>query len=190
MKQKLILIDVDGVTLQYNEPFQQFMNEKGYQASSLNDYDYCKIYNKPFDEILKLCEQFTHGRSDLKPITGATYYINKLHKDYGYKFHFITSISNHPETVKARICNLKTYIQDSAIYDVTCLGTFECKYDYLKEHYVNSGLWWIEDSVTNYKDGIRLGLRSLLLDQPYNRDYNTPNRVQSWDEIYERITSI
>lgn len=188
---KLILCDVDGVLLNYNKSFADWMDAKGYGVIDPEAYNFTAKFGITDDEVYDHCDEFSNSESigALEPISGASYYINKLFLQHGYRFHFITSISAEPNIVAARVRNIETHILKGAIKDVTCLGFLENKKAFLQEHYDNSRHWWIEDSVTNYVDGIDVGLRGLLVDHPYNRDYNTDNRVYNWEEIYARITA-
>lgn len=188
---KLILCDVDGVVLNYNEAFANWMGDKGHTVLDESAYDFNTKFGLTDDQVYDHCDEFSCSDEigALRPISGAIYHINKLHVMHGYRFHFITSISAEPSIVASRIRNLEKHILKGAIKDVSCLGFLENKKAFLQEHYENTGHWWIEDSVPNYIDGIDVGLRGLLVDQPYNRSYNTDNRVHSWNEIYDRITT-
>jgi uncharacterized HAD superfamily protein len=58
------------------------------------------------------------------------------------------------------------------------------------EKYKDSGLFWIEDKPSNAELGINLGLQPLLMDAPYNKDYNgAVRRVNNWKEIYSIVNS-
>ena len=43
---------------------------------------------------------------------------------------------------------------------------------------------WIEDRVDYAIDGDELGLKTYMMDWPYNREYEG-RRVSSWKEIYD-----
>lgn len=188
---KLILIDVDGVVLNFNNSFTKWMAEHGHESLDDTSYDFCTRFNIDEDTIMEKCHAFCNSEhfSQLEPIAGAIYHINKLYSEHGYKFHFITSVSDDDAVVRSRINNLKRYIEHSAIHDITCLGPMARKFNYLHKMYGNSNHWWIEDSVPNYQDGLTVGLRSILVDQPYNQSANVDNRVYNWEEIYAQIVN-
>ena len=188
---KLILIDVDGVVLNFNNSFTKWMAEHGHESLDDTSYDFCTRFNIDEDSIMEKCAAFCGSEhfNQLEPIAGAIYHINKLHSEHGYKFHFITSVSDNEAVVRSRINNLKRYIEHSAIHDITCLGPMARKFNYLHKMYGNSNHWWIEDSVPNYQDGLTVGLRSILVDQPYNQSANVDNRVYNWEEIYAQIVN-
>ena len=52
------------------------------------------------------------------------------------------------------------------------------------EKYKGSGLVWIEDRVDYAIDGDEMGLKTYMMDWPYNREYEG-RRVSSWKEIYD-----
>jgi len=189
--QKLILVDVDGVVLNYNSAFEDFMEKQGFPIVEHDNYDFTKKFGISDELVHSMCQDFTSSLNieNLEFIEKSSLYINKLHHEKGYKFHFITSISKDPLAVEMRTNNLLHQIMPSAIHEITCLGFLEDKYEYLFDNYRDSNCWWVEDSVTNFQSGERVGLRALLMDHPYNRYYNTPNRVYNWKEIYDRITA-
>jgi hypothetical protein len=44
---------------------------------------------------------------------------------------------------------------------------------------------WIEDRIDYAKDGLEVGLKTYLMDWPYNREGWTGPRVKSWKDIYD-----
>lgn len=46
---------------------------------------------------------------------------------------------------------------------------------------------FIEDNVDNFLALEESGVRSFLMDRPWNRHYHTPYRVYGWDEFYNNI---
>ena len=73
--------------------------------------------------------------------------------------------------------------------EITFLDQGSGKLDVLKRY--KPGTFWIEDKPNNAEDGASLDLKSLLLDLPHNRSYNTNEtpvqRVKNWMEIYNVI---
>ena len=53
----------------------------------------------------------------------------------------------------------------------------------------NTGLYWVEDKPKNALAGLNYGLKPILIDHPYNRDFNHPDivRVNNWKQIHEMI---
>jgi uncharacterized HAD superfamily protein len=120
----------------------------------------------------------------LPPFRDALIYVPKLIDD-GFRFHAITTVGRKHQVV--REANLYDHYTATAFKEIHCLDGNECKGEYLKQ-YKDSGLFWIEDSVTNARIGQEHGLRSVLMNTPWNRDkpFNGP-RVDSWSELYVMI---
>ena len=53
----------------------------------------------------------------------------------------------------------------------------------------NTGLYWVEDKPKNALVGLNYGLKPLLIDHTYNRDFKHPDirRVNNWKEIHQII---
>ena len=60
------------------------------------------------------------------------------------------------------------------------------KLSYLKNRYENTNFYWIEDSISHATSGQQIGLKSILMDHSYNKDWNGM-RVKNWKEIYEVV---
>ena len=52
-----------------------------------------------------------------------------------------------------------------------------------------TGLYWVEDKPKNALAGLNFGLKVILIDHPYNRDFNHPEvtRVNNWQDIHKMI---
>ena len=72
---------------------------------------------------------------------------------------------------------------------MTCLDTGADKDQALSE-YADSGCWWIEDKPENAQVGLKLGLRSMLMEHGHNMDYvnNQIPVVKNWRQAYDLIT--
>jgi hypothetical protein len=77
----------------------------------------------------------------------------------------------------------------NAIESVICLDTGADKDEALAP-YKDSGLFWIEDKYANFKTGLNLGLKSILVEHGHNMNEDTTGgfKVKSWKEIYSIIT--
>ena len=71
---------------------------------------------------------------------------------------------------------------------VVCLDCGADKDDGLLP-YKESGCIWVEDKPSNAELGLELGLRSILIEHDFNKDYENNNLVivKNWKEIYESI---
>lgn len=188
MKQKLILVDCDGVLLHWEWRFDMWMASHGYKKHSEGAYEIHKCYNIEAAAANQLVAMFneTIFVASIPPLWDAVKYVKKLHEEHGMVFHVITSISDAPEIAEARTKNLVSVFGSSPFYRITCLNPSVSKAVALKQ-YENSGCFWIEDHIDNFKLGKDLGLRSLLVDQHYNGGLYTEDRVYDWEHIYNTI---
>lgn len=190
MMNKMILTDVDGVLLNWNDAFEHFMHKHGHKKVIDGEYELGASYGlseeKAHDYAIRFNESAYIG--SLAPLKDAVKYVNKLHQEHGYVFHCITAIPNTPEVWKLRKENLDRLF-GSAIYRLDCSGKSANKYRYLKE-YENSGLPWVEDSNPMAELGNTLGLSSYLIDHDYNKHSDHPDipRVKNWQELYSLFT--
>ena len=55
--------------------------------------------------------------------------------------------------------------------------------------YKDTGLYWIEDKPTNAELGLKMGLKSLVVEHAFNLHYEGGAPfVKNWREIYEIVT--
>jgi uncharacterized HAD superfamily protein len=69
------------------------------------------------------------------------------------------------------------------------LGTGADKDSALAEFH-DTGLYWVEDKPKNALAGLKYGLKPILIDHPYNRDFDHPDviRVNNWKQIHEILS--
>jgi hypothetical protein len=189
LREKLILTDCDGVLLHWEWSFDRWMTKHGYAKRSEGAYDIDQCYgiDRPHAEQLVRMFNETVFVTTLPPFGDAIRYVRRLHEDHGYVFHVITSIGDDPEIVEGRVKNLHSVFGASPFYRITCIDPDRSKMAALSQ-YADSGCWWIEDHPKNYSIGSELGLRSILVDQHYNQQFDVDNRVYSWKQIYHNVT--
>ena len=118
------------------------------------------------------------------------YYVKRLHEEHGFTFEVVTSLSTDRFAQKLRVKNLEKLFGRTTFTKIKCLPTGADKDDYLKEHYEDSGLWWIEDKPANVLSGYNVGMKPILVEHGHNMDYKGPATIcKSWKEIYELIIS-
>ena len=191
--QKLILVDADGVLLDWEFAFSIWMEEHGFvkREGHQFEYDIGTRYGIDRDQSFKLIKMFNESAAIgfLPPLRDAMYYVKRLHEEHGYVFHCITSLSQDPNACELRRMNLKKLFGETAFEKFVFLDTGADK-DLALEPYRDSGYYWIEDKIVNCQLGRDLGLKSLLMEHGHNMDYTDPEipRVKNWREIYEIIT--
>lgn len=194
MKNRIILCDIDGVVLDWEYAFDIYMSQHsfGMQEGGQFKYDIGKRYGIDPEQVKKLIKIFNESAAIgfLPPLRDAIHYIKRLHEEHGYVFHAITSLSKNKNAQELRRMNLRKLFGDTAFEKFIFLDTGADK-DAALEPYRGSGLWWCEDKIVNCELGVRLGLKSLLMEHGHSLDYvNTEiPKVKNWKEIYEIITA-
>ena len=94
MSKRLILCDVDGVLLHWEQGFDNWMKRQGYQKQKENSYKVEEHYGINKEACSLLIQIFNESASMryLDTIDGATNYMSKLH-EAGYIIRLITSQS-------------------------------------------------------------------------------------------------
>ena len=140
---KTILIDCDGVILDWEEAFHEYMNSMGYERSATEGYVE-EQYNKDRSQVIQYIHDVNHSDKikNLNPIKDSIHYM-KLLKSIGYDFICITSISKNELVKKNRMENFDRLLGKDFFDEVIFLNTAEKKDDVLKK-YKDSNYWWIE----------------------------------------------
>jgi hypothetical protein len=182
------------VLLNWEYAFAIWMEQHGFSKTEGSEfvYDIGERYNIPREQGRKLIKMFNESAAIgfLPPLRDAMFYVKRLHEEHGYVFHCITSLSKDPNAQKLREMNLNKLFGETVFERVLCLDTGQDK-DEALEPYKNSGCWWIEDKPENAEVGLRLGLRSVLMEHGHNMHHANKRIpvVKNWREIYALITS-
>ena len=192
--QNLILVDADGVLLNWEYAFSVWMEQHGHvkQPGSEFMYDIGERYNINKAQAKQLVKIFNESAAIgfLPALRDAVYYVKRLHEEHGYSFHCITSLSLDPAAGKLRRMNLDKLFGSTAFEEVICLDTGADKHDALAE-YQDSGCWWVEDKPENADVGYQLGLKSILVEHGHNMHHECPYPVvKNWKEIYGIIVNV
>ena len=165
------------------------MNENGYTVIEEGQYDVAQTFGIPKEQSRQLVRQFNESAriGFLPGLRDAIKYVKKLHSE-GYVFHCITSLSTDYYAGKLREQNLERLFGKDVFERVVCLDCGADKDDGLLP-YKDSGCIWVEDKPSNAECGLDMGLRSILIEHDFNKDYENNNlvKVKNWKEIYESI---
>mgnify|MGYP003630012731 CR=1 FL=1 len=194
-----ILSDCDGVLLDWNSSFEKWAKfHFGMEVADRTTYsikdrfpggDHQQYLD--YDHAMYLPRIFCNSSrmATLKPMRDAVLYTKKLYEEFGTTIDVITSYSLDPESIKLRESNLRT-VFGPCIDRIICIDTGISKKVALEE-WRDSGLMWVEDKTSNVIRGTKMGLDSVVFDQPYNRDYQgEAPRVKNWKEIYEIVAGV
>ena len=190
MKNKVILTDCDGVLLDWEYAFDQWMKRHNYIKHNAGDYKIHVNYNLDEKETKRLIRMFNESAwiRKLPPLRDAMHYVRKLHVEHGYVFHAITSLSNDQYAQHLRTKNLREMFGDTVFEKYVYLDTGADKDEVLAD-YADTECWWVEDKPENADCGTSFGLKSILIDHDHNHDYaGNAIRVRNWQDIYELVT--
>ena len=192
MAKKIILTDVDGVLLRWEEGFSRWMTSKNFGSPvDLKQYSQAKRYGISQEKADELVKQFNESAwiRYLNPMPLSEKIVEKF-RVQGFEFKCITSLSTDKFAKQAREDNLKDLFQESMI-EVVCLETGSPKDEALAKYAkINPGAYWIEDKPENAIAGMKAGFKSILLTQKYNEDFECPEgmiRCKDWNLIFDTI---
>ena len=187
-----ILVDCDGVLVDWETKFHTWMQRRGYQAHDSHGSFY-RISDRYHDLSSKDSKQLIRHFNEsaavrfIAPVRDSVYWVKRLNWKMGFGFHVITSLSLDPDAQTLRRQNLQELYGD--IFDhVICLDTGSDK-DHALAAYQDYGCWWIEDKPENALAGIACGLRPILIAHDHNQDFRHDHvpRADSWQQIYDII---
>lgn len=189
-RDKVILTDCDGVLLNWEYAFITWMYRHGYTEVENGRvfYDIGDRYGIPKDEKTRLIKFFNESSAIgfLPPLRDAMYYVDKLHREHGFIFHCITSLSLEPTAQELRTANLKKLFGETVFEKFIYLDTGADK-DKALAPYKDTGYLWLEDKVENAQLGMKLGLDSLLIEHGHNMHITDIPLMKNWKEVYEYV---
>jgi len=196
MSNKLILVDVDGVLLDWKNGFLQFMAIEGIVEKDTTKYNVWEwmetLDKKPIDEEKGrfMIEYFNRSAwmCFLDPFRDSVQVVKDL-KQKGYEFKAITSMHKDKPAQALRKMNIADVFGEGTISDITFLPTGADKREALAK-YEGSGAWWVEDKVENAKVGKDLGLKPIIIEHDYNKNdyvHDIPT-AKFWSTVYKHIT--
>lgn len=190
MKEKVILTDVDGVLLDWEYTFSNWLQTKGnYQEITAHHTDY-GIHNKyggDKAEFKKLVREFNNSAwiGFLPAFRDAVGSVEAIRKEFGYTFHVITSLSEDEYACHLRTMNLERLFGKDTFTRYIYLDTGADKDEALKD-YAGTGCIWVEDKPENAQEGLKHGLCSVLMQHKHTSNASTDgiNIVDDWRGVY------
>ena len=200
---RIILTDVDGVLLEWEHHFTKWMlqktlfDERGarYHPHRLlpdkeNTYEMAERFGVTKTEIRKHIREFNRSAwmGTQRPMLESQTWVKLLAAE-GWTFIPITSQTSDIPAQQLRKKRLGELFGDHIFTNYHILGTGADKDSALAEFH-NTGLYWVEDKPHNAVAGLKYGLKPILIDHPYNRDFEHPEviRVSNWKEIHQILS--
>jgi hypothetical protein len=188
-KYKIILTDCDGVLLDWEKGFNEWMSSKGYTKVVEGIYDISKTYGLEKEVGKRLVREYNESAwmGYLKAFRDARSGVAKLY-EAGYRFHCITSLSLDKKAKRLRMQNLENVFGKGVFKELVCLDTGADKDEALAE-YEGSGFYWLEDKTENAECGLKFGLKSILIQHAHNVDCDNEDIIvcEDWNGIVNEI---
>jgi len=200
---RIILTDVDGVLLEWEHHFTKWMlqrtlfDERGarYHPYRLlpdkeNTYEMAERFGLTKTEIRKEIREFNRSAwmGTQRPMLESQTWVKLLAAE-GWTFIPITSQTSDIPAQQLRKKRLSELFGGHIFVNYHILGTGADKDSALAEFH-NTGLYWVEDKPHNALAGLKYGLKPILIDHPYNKDFEHPDviRVSNWKEIHQIVS--
>ena len=200
---RIILTDVDGVLLEWEHHFTKWMlqrtlfdeRESRYHPYKLlpdkqNTYEMAERFGVTIKEIRKLIREFNRSAwmGTQRPMMDSQTWVKLLAAE-GWTFIPITSQTSDIPAQKLRKKRMGELFGDHIFTNYHILGTGADKDSALAEFH-NTGLYWVEDKPKNALAGLKYGLKPILIDHPYNRDFEHSEitRVNTWQDIHKLLS--
>lgn len=192
MKKKIIVTDVDGVILNWEDAFQVWMEHQGFKKVLKHKliYNAASQFNLSKEEGKKWVRLFNQSAAIgfLPPLRDAQEILTLLNKNYGYRFVVCTSLSNDKAAQELRTRNLQKYFGDifeEFVYLDTGADKDEALYKLAKKY---RGCLWVEDKVENADAGAKVDFEPVVMEHGYNMNENHEHFVaKNWEDIYLHI---
>jgi len=131
-----VLVDVDGVLLNWDEYFHEWLNLKGsYKIKNENAYYPSDRYEIPVNTAINFVNEFNNSSwiGFLPALRDAKQGIDTLRRN-GFIIECITSFSNDVYSVALREKNLKNVFGYYAFNSIICLPCSSSKYNSLSRY--------------------------------------------------------
>ena len=182
-EQKFILTDIDGVCFDWAKQFRKF----------LGHYHPTVVLEDPttnFSHIKHIMHEFcvSAWMGWCTPLRDSVDVLTKFKED-GYEIHACTAMGFDPYAIALRRINLERFFPNIfSRVDTTEMSETANKSSWL-EKYRNTNCIWVEDKWTNAVCGAEMGIKTFLMRQPYNGQYNDARitKVDNWHQIYYYI---
>lgn len=187
-----ILLDVDGVLLDYDKAFESYygLNDIALKPT----YLYSERYGIEESLIIEMVNEFNESNafSRIKPFANSKKAISSFVQN-GHELFIISSCGLSSKTHELRKDNLITTFGD-VFSDFHLIDYHKSKFNEL-EKYKDSEAFWIDDVYHHYIAGKNLGFNAIWKTVEHNRelqshpDYKDENIYECWKDIKSLILS-
>ena len=203
MNDRIILTDVDGVLLEWEHHFTEWMLQRSYfddegkriypyklLPDKENTYEMAERFGLTIPEIRKEIREFNKSAwiGTQPPMPNSQTWVKLLAAE-GWTFIPITAQTSDIPAQQLRKRRLGELFGDHVFKNYHILDTGSDKNNVLAEFH-DTGLYWVEDKPKNALVGLEYGLKVLLIDHPYNRKVTHPKitRVNNWQDIHKIVS--
>ena len=187
---RVILVDYDGVMTDFTQSFDLAMHDFGYEVVRDDYYSLLDRYDTNEDTIMDVLKWYVHSDEmrHLPPLYDSMKYVRDL-RERGYLFHCITSVPQ--EQYDNRMSNAVDLYGPGVFQRLHCVGLVHDKSSFLAK-YAGTGCVWIEDKPENAVMGLDYGLRPVIMDHQYNRNFDHPHvyRAKNWHDARNYILTL
>jgi len=198
---KTIILDVDGVLLDWRTPFIMWLNKHNILTEQPN-YKDLQPYNEFNETFIKIFSETLYFQN-LPPEPGAIEALNSF-RSRGFTMKVLTSCTDNYRVMRSREQNLINVFGD-VFEDFIFLPLQSSKKTALNKLIkLDEDSIFVEDTLNNILDAVRVGFKSsnvFLMAQLYNMDdylrtFYTPSQDKFepeirrfyWDQITKEIT--
>ena len=191
-KKKIIVTDVDGVLLNWEDAFQIWMEHQGFKKVKGHQFIYnaAEQFGLNKAEGKKWVRLFNQSAAIgfLPPLRDAQEIVRLLHNNYGYRFVVCTSLSKDVNAPELRTRNLEKIfgnVFEEFVYLDTGADKDEALYKLAKKY---RGCLWVEDKLENCDSGAVVDFEPVLMEHGYNMNEEHDYFVaRDWEDIYLQI---
>ncbi len=196
---RIILTDVDGVLMEWENHFIKWMLERNYfnengdqifpyklLPDKENTYEMAERFGLTKFQIRKEIREFNKSAwmGTQQAMPDSIQWVKLLHAE-GWTFIPITSQTSDLPAQALRKRRLAELFGESVFSNYHILDTGADK-DEVLEQFKDTGLLWVEDKPYNVQTGLKFGLQCIIIDHTYNKDFSHPavTRVNNWKQIH------